>query len=224
MIDPETANDLGTIGSIITASGAVGITAFGLVDTLKAAWGGPSRFGFVYVRDAVKVLLPGDTHLALKVEEINATLLANWINGVAKPEQKATAKSLIRLCITEETAGEMADKVGLDGKAFAELAGAVAKGAALTPEQLELLGRFDVVVSAKLDAAYERGDQLYRNANKALAAGLGLALALVAARLADMDMGQAFLIGLLSAPLAPVSKDVASALSSVVQTLKAVKK
>ena len=204
------------------------MAAYGLVDTSKMFMGGSSRIGFGAVRTAVNALLPTHNGAPLSIPDIEATLYANWINGMSKAEQKAAAKALIRLCINEASAASMARATGLDSKTFTELARTVTQGSEPSAQQLELLGTFDVIVSAKLDAAYERGDQLYRNANKALGAAVALGLSVIAAPMTasgpDTDWGTAILIGLLAAPVAPVSKDLSTALTNVVKTLQAARR
>lgn len=222
MPTPELLND---VGSIIASAGLVGTAAYGLVDTGKVFKGGSSRFGFGPIQATVEALLPDAEGAPLFPSDIRATLFANWINGMAKADQKSAAKALIRLCITPKTAPEMARATGLDPTAFTALADAVAKGIDPTQEQLDLLGTYDVIVSAKLDAAYERGDQFYRNANKTLGAILGFGLSLLAAWMttaagAPTDWGTAVLVGLLAAPVAPVSKDLSTALTTAVKALQ----
>src|ERR1700741_4653600 len=84
----------GTIGAI-TAMGALGTAAFGLVDASKAFFGGVSNFGFGRIEKAVKPFMPSS---AAKDDTLvwRDTLRANWINGVPKEDQKAAAKALIR--------------------------------------------------------------------------------------------------------------------------------
>ena len=63
---------------------------------------------------------------------------------------------------------------------LASLAQKVATGGSPAQDELNVLGQFDVVVSAALDAAYERGDQKYRNASKVCAMGVATVLAVIA--------------------------------------------
>jgi len=97
-----------------------------------------------------------------------------------------------------------------------------------------LLGRFDAVVSAVLDEAYERGDQQYRNTSKLVAAVVAIVLAVVGGAiiyvngnpthsLSDFfqtrDFVTALLVGAISTPLAPIAKDVSSSLAAAVKAL-----
>ena len=105
----------------------------------------------------------------------------------------------------------------------------------MTPEQMNVFGRFDLLLTAILDEAYQRADQSYRNKVKGIAVAVSVTLAilgsLVLAANSDPtlqnwkwpDLLQATLIGLLATPLAPVSKDLASALSVAVKSMQTVK-
>jgi hypothetical protein len=202
------------------------------VDASKFIAGGMSNPGFGFIRKAVRPLLGAAGEYG--PEEILATLKANWLNGMAKADQKAVAKSLIRLGLTSGKAELLAKATGVDAGALATAAKSVTDGTALTVADMNVLGRFDAVVSAILDLGYERADQLYRNAAKAAAALVAVVLAVVAGALIHNGGGQtdpyfpthffvALLVGLVSTPLAPVAKDVSTALTAAVKAVGAFK-
>jgi hypothetical protein len=97
-----------------------------------------------------------------------------------------------------------------------------------------VLGQFDVVLSAALDAAYERGDQKYRNAPKICATGVATALAAAAGwivygdplwtYLTSWHFGLALVVGLSATPLAPMAKDISTALQAAAGAVGAVKR
>ncbi len=95
------SDTLGTVGQMIAAVGALGTGAYGLVDASKSIFGGPSTRGFAVIK---KKLKPFDVALGELGGAPWETLKANWINGVPKADQKATAKSLIRLCLSAKSA------------------------------------------------------------------------------------------------------------------------
>ena len=77
----------------------------GLVDASKAFCGGPSNFGFGYIKTAIEPFLvkaPGAATAFGNVQVLQ-TLKANWLNGVAKAEQKAKAKALVHLGLLRAT-------------------------------------------------------------------------------------------------------------------------
>src|SRR5215813_6613461 len=93
-------------GSAIAAVSALGTAAFGLVDATKVFGGGVSRAGFGYVDQAVRPYISFTTPQegVFGTQQIIDTLRANWMNGMAKADQKAAAKSLIRLMVKPDTA------------------------------------------------------------------------------------------------------------------------
>jgi len=225
----DISGQLPTIPEFIAAAGALGTAAYGLVDASKFIAGGMSNPGFGFIRKAVRPLLGAAGEYG--PEEILATLKANWLNGMAKADQKAVAKSLIRLGLTSGKAELLAKATGVDAGALATAAKAVTDGAALTVTDMNVLGRFDAVVSAILDLGYERADQLYRNAAKAAAALVAVVLSVTAGALIHNTGGVpadsyfpihflvAVLVGIVSTPLAPVAKDISTALTAAVKAV-----
>jgi hypothetical protein len=238
---------LGNILNILAAAGGLGTASFGLVDATKAIRGGVSNAGFRYVRKAIEPFIdsagqPGP--IAFSNADIIATLKANWLNGVAKADQKTTAKSLIRLNLTSDNAAKLAAATGVDPSELKTCAENIHKGVALTQQDFNILSRFDAIVSAVLDEGYERGDQQYRNTSKLLAAIVSIVLAAVAGGLiftstyvdTQVSLSQkicdylqssqvliAILVGVVATPLAPVAKDLSSTLSAAVKAVGVVK-
>ncbi len=219
--------DVSTVVSIISAAGALGTASMGLVDALKVFWGGPSRFGFGYIKNAVEPFSPeiADGPKALQQKDIIETLRANWINGVAAADQKAKARALIHLRLTQGDATQLAKLTGVKPEVLGSAAAKASTGEQVKPEELAVIAQFDAVLSAVLDEAYERADQLYRNAAKALSVVIAVVLALIAEKyfINGVDWWQALLVGLIAAPLAPVSKDLVTALQNAVAAVRAVK-
>jgi hypothetical protein len=87
-------------------------------------------------------------------------------------------------------------------------------------------------MTALLDEAYQLSEQVYRNSTRALAAIVAIVLALAGAWslvgtyqfFHSSDPVLALLVGLLATPLAPIAKDLASALATAVNTMQLVKK
>jgi hypothetical protein len=242
MADLSLNNSVADLVNLIGAAGGLGTAAFGLVDATKAwHWGrywhgGISNAGFAVLHHAFKPFVP-----ALKAvyrHDPYETLHANWINGVAKADQKAAAKGLIRLGLTPASATALADATGLDGELLAGAASRIATGEALTPTDLNIIGRFDALLSAILDAAYERADQQYRNTCKLWALVAAVVLAWVAgACLAVSGSGGSLwsyfwsaafwwwtFIGVVATPLAPVAKDLSTALQSAAAAVTAARR
>lgn len=216
------------ITETIAAIAALGVAAQGLVDTSKVLGGGISLAGFGYIR---KALAPFMAALTLTDPDEPLELVrANWINGVDKEAQKSATRNLIRLGLTSTTAATLAAGVpSVDGAALANIAGMIERGETLSDQDLAVLARFDAVVDARLDAAYERADQFYRNSAKAAAAVVSVVIALVAAAFYfPVEPGEtaarnylvAIMVGLVAVPIAPIAKDLSSAITTAVKALK----
>jgi hypothetical protein len=226
------------LAMIITAIGALGTAAFGLVDVTKLFWGGIGNVGFGFVERA---LAPFDATLAQAVGEgtdWRILLKAHWLNGRPKGEQKAIAKSLIRLGLSPDNAPGLAKITGVSAQRLTDAATLLATGGCLQDAEINALGRFDAAIEARMDAAFERADQRYRSASRDLAAIVAVILAIVAGgALFKDEQGQfalagylgsrlflaSILAGLIAVPLAPISKDLVSALSAAMRAVKAVK-
>ncbi len=225
------------LAAAIGAIGALGTAAFGLVDASKALFdGGVSRFGFQHVLAALK---PFESALDDGEADWSLTIRANWINGVAKEDQKAAAKSLIRLGLSPDNAEALAKPGRVDPAALKDLIQRIDRGDKLGTQDVNLLGRFNAAIDAALDGGFERGDQQYRNAAR-LAAGLVAVVlavsagALLAAQtgpqpfhllayLTSNQCGIAVLIGFIATPLAPIAKDLASSLQAAAAAVSSVR-
>ena len=226
----DLSGGLTAIVSLVLAAGGLGTAAMGLVDASKAFWGGPSNFGFGYIASALKPFLDSldKRSSGLGKDDILRTLRANWLNGVNKADQKAKTKALIHLGLTQGSAEKLANAAGVDAGKLKSLAQKTAAGQQVTQEEINVLGQFDTALSAVLDAAYERGDQKYRNAAKVLA----MIVAMVMAGLAGyfffgggwQTVGKALLVGLAATPLAPIAKDLASSLQAAAGAVGAIKR
>jgi hypothetical protein len=78
----------------------------------------------------------------------------------------------------------------------------------------------------KLDQAYQRADQRYRNTAKVCAVPVSVALAIVAHYVlpaGTINAGEAALLGLIATPIAPVAKDLSTAISNAVQAAQTIK-
>lgn len=228
MADPASTDLIQSIGSVIAAVAALGTASMGFVDALKAFQGGPSNLGFPVIRRTLGPFLPKAANGAFTEAKLLAALKSNWINGVAKADQKAKAKALIHLGLTAGNAADLAKASGVDEKTLASVADKVSGRAqgdtALTPAETNTLGQFDAILSAILDEAYERGDQQYRNGTKVLAmifaVLFGVAGSLLIKGSGWDNAGLGVLVGIAAVPLAPVAKDLTSSLQAAVAAMQ----
>jgi hypothetical protein len=201
---------LNTVPQLIAAVGGLGAAAFGLVDSTKAFGGGVNNIGFQGIKSAVGALTQG----ASSQPDILATLEANWFSGTDLGVQKSLAKSLIELSLNSTTAAVLATVTGLDAASLSAIASSMEQGIPLTAAQSALYFRFDQIVSALLDQAYQRADHLYRDGTRAWAMAISIALALIAGHMMHASLAASLLVGLSATPLAPIAKDLSTALSA----------
>jgi SOS response associated peptidase (SRAP) len=98
------------------------------------------------------------------------------INAKAEGIETRPAKALIHLGLTPGNAVKLAEATGVSGEKLQALAEKTAGGGQPSTEEINVLGQFDVILSAVLDDAYERADQKYRNASKLLAMAVATVL------------------------------------------------
>jgi hypothetical protein len=217
------------LGEMVLAIGSLGTAAFGLVDASKALLsGGASRWGFGYVDRVLNRLFPpqgaaADAANPLGLASVRATLFANWLNGMAQSDQRAVAKTLIKLRLDPVNAADLARRTGVDPDTLVAVARKYLSAEPLTQQEQDVAGRFDLILTTLLEEGYQRADQAYRNRAKLASACVAVVLALAGnAGLgpAGVPWGAALVAGLLAAPLAPVSKDLASALQGAVRTMQ----
>jgi hypothetical protein len=235
----------------ITAIGGLGTAAFGLLEAAKPVIPWINRLGFPRIRRIVCTLTPQAALAAPQAPgaqppagsaaspPINAlpqsgiveTLKSNWVNGTDLTAQKTIAKSLIKLHFSAGNAEALARNTSVDPAILISVAKKNAAGKPLEPFESDVYARFDLIVTAMLDDCYQRGDQFYRNWMRGLAALIAVALALAGGRVLigtafwhSTDAWVAVLVGLLATPLAPVAKDLSTALATAVDTMQSVKK
>jgi hypothetical protein len=220
---------LDNLPQIIAAVGGLGTAAFGLVDASKAVWGGVNNIGFSGIRERIQRLVPPKSPNGLSISDVLATLRENWFTGADLASQKAVAKSLIKLNFNASSAAQMGAATGLDPGVLTTIAEKITTGTPLSSAESDVYARFDAIVTAQLDATYRGADQKYVNATRALAMVVAVLLAIAGACALGgtwprSDLWQAVLIGLLATPLAPIAKDLSTALATAVNTMQLIKK
>ena len=181
-----TTISLDQAGASLAALSALATAAFGLLDASKAFSGGISNIGLNHIKRAM-TRFEGTLNQALGAGEWWVLIRANWINGMAKTEQKAVARSLVKLGLTPATAAGLAAALGLDTAKLTAVAVKLANGTSLTEQELNLLGRLSAVLDARLDAGFEMAEQQYRNVSRMLAGVLCIALSIAARAIWDVS-------------------------------------
>jgi hypothetical protein len=229
--------NLNHLTAIIAAVGGLGTASYGIVDVTKSFAGGVSNCGFACIAKTMATLIPEKTPAAaadadtsepatppaLSLSSMLITLKSNWINGMASDDQRAIAKILVKLRLNADLVPVLATLTGVNPATLASVAAKIASGTPLDKDETDVYGRFDLVLTTILDQAYQRADQQYRNAAKLCAVFVSIILAVVGAWslgqiqsffLTDRAFWNSVLLGLLATPLAPVAKDIASAVQA----------
>jgi hypothetical protein len=121
-------------------------------------------------------------------------------------------------------AAEGARIANIDSTALRELALKAASGKQLEGNEVDLMGRVDAFVGFHIDAAFEKADQQYRNVARVFAGAIAMLLAISAAYLIGESLWLGAMVGLLSVPVAPLAKDLTSAMTAAVGAVKAVRR
>lgn len=220
-----------SLPDVIMAVGGLGTAAFGLLEAIKPVFPNLNHIGFGGIRTVVSSLTPAEAGggapvNALPRAKVLDSVLANWVNGTDLGNQKTIAKSLIKLHLSAGNAAALAAATNVDPALLTQVAASIAAGAALTQPQTDAYSRFDFIVTALLDQAYQHADQFYRNWMRGLAAAIAVILAVAGGYVVEsgfQNLGQllaAVLVGLLAIPLAPIAKDVSTALATAVNTMQ----
>ncbi len=241
-IDPQVV--LNHYGQIIGAIAALGTAAYGVVDATKGFYGGVSNVGFPSVAELINFLFhpkgtPAESraeskYLTKKFDDIQGdglstaailrTLKSNWINGMPGADQRAIAKSLIKLRLDVDDAAHFANIARLKRETLEVVIRKMKAGETLTTEEQNTYGRLDLVLTTLLEQAYQRGDQRYRDTAKLLAVPVSVALAIWGGKVIGIQPDHIWnlvILGLIATPLAPVAKDLTSALTAAVRLAEA---
>lgn len=260
---PKLSLDWGNIGALISAVGALGFAAFGVVEALGKALTvtftlrGP--VGASRVRRALRVVrfgLPyvGFRAVRLMVRPLEPALECAYGSGFLEliaqqyraDRSKGRAPDLIREGVKlglpflgVEKAAAVIDQVwkmdfaraqALAQALMAEQAapaastnGAPAAAANVQAAQL-LAGRFATALDERVNAAFMLAEEQYEAYAKMWAAVASVVLALafnlgLQARLSWLD---AFLVGIVAVPLAPVAKDLSTSLQNALTAFKSI--
>jgi hypothetical protein len=218
---------------MVLAAGALGMAAFGIVDGLKATAIGTAGF------PALSAMLgPLKTALAKAYgKEFLELLKAQYRDRRGTGPLSRTLRQGARIGLTKDNAAEIAEFVGegiVDRSQLANIAEKIAAGTKLTDSERGLLGRFELAVDTRIDAAVALAEENYKLVTQWWASGFAVALALIAACALGTQPDflyvwekvlfiKGLIVGLVAVPLAPIAKDVASALQSATKALKAQK-
>jgi hypothetical protein len=211
----------------IGAAGALGTAAFGMVEALK--WTPIGLIGIGKVRKGLGRPAIESLKSVYGSEGFDALLRGTYRKGPGELEQ--LLRDGLRLALKADNAQTLARAFGQDGNqlrdALARFAAQRAQapaGAAPAPgvdalEDRTMVGRFELAVDARIQAALANAQDFYAGMMRLIAGLMALAASLLVAFLGATDTespawGQAFLVGVAAVPIAPITKDLISLLSA----------
>ncbi len=205
------------LGTIVLAVGALGTASFGIVEALKWTFIGLMGFG------QISKLLGDPIMKSLEVaygSEYLSLLKAQYRVSRSAAELPKTIRQGARVGLTPDTAAGMADKVGVvDAEGLGVVAAALRAGKDLSDDQRNLLGRFELALDARIDAAIALANDRYTGSLRVIASFVSIVIALVVGLNAGVDFATSLVVGIAAVPVAPVAKDVAKAIQAAGKAL-----
>jgi hypothetical protein len=219
------------IETIVLAIGALGMAAFGIVEALK--WTRLGEAGFAAI---VKGLGPLMNTLKSAYGPAFEALLRAQYRGDNK-ELARVIRQGVRVGLTPDNAGEAADFLQVaSAEDLKAVAAALKEGSALSDAQRNMLGRFELAVDARIDAALTLAQSHYAGTQRCAASLIAVAIALVAGiwmrgtqanftgpitfRTFSPVLLQSLLVGIAAVPVAPIAKDLVSALQAATTAIR----
>ncbi len=210
----------------------IGVASFGIVDLWKMFSPGIDSIGFRYIRKAVVSLTPeadGIPENSMPQSDILRVLRSKWAAGLEIEAQKAFAKSFVEMHLSPTTAPAAAAITNINPGLLRGVASSIAAGMPLSQQQDDdIYKRFDSIVAALLDEAYTAASRTYRNGVRALSSVVCLFLGFLFVWMSTgrplvdywwtKEMAEAILMGLAAAPVAPVAKDISTAISTAIKS------
>lgn len=205
------------LSTAVLAAGALGTAAFGIVEGLKVfPW--LAEAGFVVI---LRYLSPVQDALNVAYGADSMRLLKAQYRGDSA-ELKRVIRQGVRIGLTPENAEPLAASLNVvDAKQLKKAAEEVRKGDELSSDSRNVLGRFELAVDARIDAALTLALDHYARSAKIAATFVALLIAVVMARLLGVRLLYGVMVGLAAVPLAPVAKDVVTAIKSAAEALRA---
>jgi hypothetical protein len=207
------------IGTIVLATGALGTAAFGIVEALKWTWLGEAGFASI-----LNILGP----LVKTLETAYGRDYEKLLRGQYRGDQRELARSLrqgARVGLTSDNAGEAARFLKVVGEAeLAAAATSLKEGSALSDAQRNVLGRFELAVDARIDAALTLAQSHYAGTQRCVASVIALVIAVAVGfwmrRTEAHFLLRSVLVGIAAVPLAPIAKDLVSALQAATTAIR----
>lgn len=219
----------GTLATMVLATGALGTASFGVVDGLK--WTRLGESGFPTIKKLLGPELMRALHYAYG-KGYEDFLRAQYRDGRGKGEIGRTLRQGIRIGMSDVNIDTLVAQLpGVNADTLKAAALALKSGETTpTDEQRQALARFELAVDARIDAALALAEDRYVGVARGAASIFSVVFALIVGFILGLSgrdigslwqtVGLSVLIGIAAVPVAPVAKDVITALSSAEQALR----
>jgi hypothetical protein len=209
--------------AMVLATGAVGTAAFGIVEALK--WTPLGLIGYGRIRATL------GAEVMKAVERAYGSGFSTYLQGLYRQGRVGggLGKALrqgVRIGLTGDSAAALANAVQVVGPdELAQAALKLQSGSELDPAERSLVGRFELAIDARIDAALALAETNYTGGMKVSASFVAIGLALLAG--ATLEGGfcanwmLGIVVGVAAVPLAPIAKDVATGIKSARQAMGA---
>jgi hypothetical protein len=216
------------LGTMVLAAGALGTAAMGIVDGLKW-WERVDIPGYEQAKAYITAFLPAVE--AAYGPNTDNLLKAQYRDGRGAGELPKTLRQGLRIglvSLPDQRVAAMAQALGVvEGKQLVEVAKALHETGDLNEAQRKVLAQFELAAHARIDAAMAIGERIYVAWQKSVAAAIAVVVALIVGLILwaeHQDTGwvllKAILVGLAAVPLAPIAKDISSALAEAAKALR----
>lgn len=211
--------DSGTLVDLVLASGAVGAAAMGIVEGFKSTKLRP--IGFNQLEQSINW---ANNALSKAYGAGHRELLESlYRQNRSSGDLPRILRQGVRIGLDEHNAKEMESiLLGADRNQLSLVAEKAASGSELSPEEKNILGRFEVAVDARIDAALSLAERAYVNGIRQRAFLIAILLSLSAAFSIKPDLKSflpGLIVGLVAVPLAPIAKDVAKGFQSAAKAI-----
>lgn len=198
--------------------------------------GTPGRAWIAAHRAGLDPLLPA--LVAAYGRDVMALLKAQYRSGRGSGDLPRTLRQGVRIGFGLLPAGDLAgiaERLGIAPAVAAQAADALVRLRALRPpaageappgaapptdEERAALARLENAIDARIDTALALAERQYVTQTKVLAMVVALAIAFGVGLSLGASPAACFLVGIAAVPLAPVAKDLASALQAAVQAFR----
>ena len=203
------------IGTIVLATGALGTAAFGIVEAMK--W--TRMIGLIGYSRLVYLLGP----IWGTLERAYGAAYEEVLSGQYRGDHRELFRMIrqgVRIGLTTENAPQVAAYLGVvNGEELSKAAARLGDAETISKEHQQVLGRYELAVDARIESALAMAQTQYAGKMRTIASFIALGIGGgVGLYVGQLFMG--LLIGLAAVPLAPIAKDLVSALQAATIALK----